>query len=444
MNNGKSQFFRRKAYDRMLEWKKRSNGRTALLIEGARRVGKSTLVKQFATKEYKTHIVIDFYKAQKDILALFDDLSNLDKLFRDLQALTGVDFHRRETVIVFDEVQLFPRARGAIKALVEDGRYDYIETGSLISIKKNVKDIIIPSEEEHLTLHPMDFEEFLWTQNDNSFEKMSSYLRDRIPLEPPIHKKMLSKFREYISVGGMPQVVSLYVNGENYTTIDIEKRSIISLYLDDFKKIDPSGSMGRCFSNIPSSLSSESNRYRPPSRDARNLDKKISEMEDSKTVVVCGRVSDPRVGLNMTVDSGVFKLFMEDTGLFVTLCFIDHDPKENVIYKKLINGKLPANLGYVYENVVCQSLTSSGHIARYHTFRKEDKKHEYEIDFIIADMDSVIPIEVKSSKVSQHISMDKFLEKRRKDVKKSYIVSEKNYHEEGKIVFLPIYMVGLI
>ena len=436
--------FERKVYSKLKEWKERSNGSTAMLVEGARRVGKSTLVKDFACREYRTHLLIDFSEENKEVQSLFDDLSDVDRLFRGLQLNSGVEFVERDTVIVFDEVQRFPRAREAIKMLVRDGRYDYIETGSLISIRKNVKDIVIPSEEERIKLHPLDFEEFLWANGNRTFRLLEQDLEARKPLPDSVHHSMMLRYREYIAVGGMPQAVKAFVDGRSYQEIDRIKRDIIALYVDDFYKIDPSGSMGIYFRSIPSELARQSTRYRIKGKSVRREIQRISQMIDSQTVQVCRHVDDPRVGMPMTQDPDVFKMFLEDTGLFVTLCFYDRDFSDNLIYKGLINGRLPANLGYVYENVVAQALVAGGYNLFYHTFLKEDGKHHHEVDFLIPSGKRICPIEVKSSSTTTHASLDAFVMKYRADVGTSVIVSTKNLKVEDGILFLPVYMMGLI
>ena len=440
--------FRRKAYDTLREWKDKSNGSTAMLIEGSRRVGKSTLAKSFGDNEYSVCVLIDFSKAPQRVKALFDDLEDIDALLRGLQIHTKRTFKERDTLVIFDEVQRFPRARESIKALVQDGRYDYIETGSLISIKKNVENILIPSEEESFTLHPMDFEEFLWANGNNTFGLLEKAFRDRKVLDDFTHFTMMKRFMEYIAVGGMPQAVEAFVNGRSYQEIDKVKRNIIKLYMDDFRKIDSSGMVGRYFSNIPSELSRETMRYRTTYIDENvgpNREKELfAELEDSKTVIVSDHVNDPRVGMSMTSDPDFFKMYLEDTGLFVTLCFMDKDISDNTIYEHLVSGKLPANLGYVFENAVAQALVAAGYKAFYHTFPKEDCKHYYEIDFIIPSGKKIIPIEVKSSKIRPHKSMDGFIEKHSRDIDIAMMISTKNIGMTDGILNIPIYMTGFL
>ncbi len=441
--------FRRKAYDALKEWKERSKGSTAVLVEGARRVGKTTLVQEFAEKEYHSHIIVDFYKANKNVKKLFDDLSNLDDLFRGLQLYYNTELKERDSVIVFDEVQLFPRAREAIKALVQDGRYDYIETGSLISIKKNVKKIVVPSEEEKIKLHPLDFEEYLWAKGINTFRLLYNYYRKRTRVDDNVHSHMMRLFREYLAVGGMPQAVMKMLEGGSYQDIDKVKREIIQLYLDDFRKLDPSGKLGRLYLAIPSELSSQSTRYRitetvPNSRLKRER-KSFFDLEDSQTVQICRHVNDPKVGLTTTIDEDFFKMFAEDTGLFVTLCFYDKQFSENIIYTKLISGRLSANLGYVYENAVAQALIAIGLNLYYHTFKKkDDEKHYYEVDFITTVGEKLRPIECKSSNIDDHKSFDEFISKKGLKLDTPVIITPKNLNYSDKILYLPIYMTQFL
>jgi len=440
--------FKRKIYQEMLEWKQRSGGKTALLIEGARRVGKTTICESFATNEYGAWLRIDFSEASRDITELFSDLSDMDRLYRGLQLYTGVNFIERDTLIIFDEVQNFSRAREAIKHLVKDGRYDFIETGSLVSLKKNVKNIVIPSEEEHLELHPLDFEEFLWAKGNDTLRLLRYNFEQKEPLQDTVHNAMMREYREYVAVGGMPQAVEAFVNGSSYSDIDRIKRSLIKLYMDDFAKIDPSGTLEEYFRMIPSELSRESRRYRltnsNPGKVLGDEWRSFSKMRESKTVQMCYHANDPRIGMSGTLDPSFFKMFLEDTGLFVTLCFYDSKMSDNIIYEKLVKGRLPANLGYVYENAVSQALVSSGNIPRYHTFPKSDGKHFYEVDFLISEGLKVVPIEVKSSTEKSHVSLDEFLRKHPKDVDCAYVVCTKNIFVDGRITYIPIYMAGFI
>ena len=440
---------KRKAYDVLKEWKDRSRGSTAMLVEGARRVGKTTLVREFAKNEYASNIIVDFYKANDEVKELFKDLNDLDDLYRGLQLYYDTKLKTRDSVIIFDEVQLFPRAREAIKALVQDGRYDFIETGSLVSIRKNVKDIIIPSEEEKMKLHPLDFEEFLWAKGIDTLPLLYPYYERRTKVEDNVHHHMMKLFREYLAVGGMPQAVLKYVEGENYQTIDKVKRDIIQLYLDDFRKMDPSGKLGRFYLAIPSELSSQSTRYKITGITSNGRLKREREsfynLEDSQTVQICQHISDPRVGLTTTIDKDFFKMFTEDTGLFVTLCFYDKQFSENIIYQKLVSGRLSANLGYVYENAVAQALTAIGFKLYYHTFKKEgDVKHSYEIDFMTAVGDKVRPIETKSSCATCHRSLDAFMSGNGLKIETPVVISPKNLSYVDGILYLPVYMTQFL
>ena len=368
--------FQRKIYSKLLEWKRESSGKTALLIEGARRVGKSTVVEEFARNEYKSYILIDFSKASKEVKGLFDDISDLNYIFLRLQLIFHVDLHERESVIIFDEVQLCPMARQAIKHLVKDHRYDYIETGSLISIKKNIKDILIPSEERKVTMFPMDYEEFLWAIGDRSTSKLlAEVFERRIPLGDAVHRKLMRDFRLYMLVGGMPQAVNEYLETNNFRKVDEVKRDILQLYEDDFKKIDASGRMSILFDAIPAQLNTNASRYQVSSvlegERADQILELLADMADSKTIQIAYHANDPNIGLANAKDLRRFKLFLSDTGLFTTLVFKDKNFTENIIYEKLLSEKLSVNLGYVYENVVAQILSTNGHALYYYTFLNE-------------------------------------------------------------------------
>ena len=357
--------FKRKIYDKFLEWKKNSDGKTALLVEGARRIGKSTIVEEFAKNEYESYILIDFTKASKEVLNLFDDISDLNYIFLRLQLIYHKELHQRKSLIIFDEVQFCHKARQAIKHLVADHRYDYMETGSLISIRKNVKDILIPSEERQVQMYPMDFEEFKWALGDTvtikllreSFEKYQ-------PLGDDLNRRLMRDFRLYMLVGGMPKAVSTYIETNNMRLVDEEKRDILRLYESDFMKIDSTGKAAMLFKSIPSQLEKNASRYQVSSvlENQRNSTvlELISEMESSKTVLVSYKSDDPNAGLTRTKDLENFKLFVCDTGLFTTMLFMDKDFTENIIYEKLLSDKLSVNLGYLYENVVAQILKANG------------------------------------------------------------------------------------
>lgn len=439
--------FKRKVYDRLLEWKQRSNGRTAVLVQGARRVGKSTIVEEFARKEYQSYILIDFSKASVEIKGLFDDLMDLNFLFLRLQAVYQVTLHQGESVLVFDEVQCCPRARQAIKHLVADGRYHYIETGSLISIKQNTKDIIIPSEEERIDMFPLDFEEFLWAIGDEvSFPLLRQFYERKMPLGPA-HRSKEKDLRIYMLVGGMPQAVQEYLSTNNLSMVDRVKRSIIQLYYDDFMKIDPSGRLGKLFLAIPGQLSKNNSRY-VASDVLGNVDSSVrfellANLEDSKTVLVSYHADDPNIGMSLTRDLNRFKIFLADTGLFVTLAFWDKSYAENVVYQKLLLDKLEVNMGYIYENLVAQMLAASGYRLFYYTFPK-DTKHNYEIDFLLSLGSKIAPIEVKSSGYKTHVSLDAFCQKFSARIKARYLVYTKDYGYDDETLHIPFYMVPML
>lgn len=439
--------FKRKLYNRMLTWKEQRQGRTALLIEGARRVGKSTLVEDFARREYDSYLLIDFNIASKQVIALFDDLMDLDMLFLQLQTIYSVSLVNRRSVIIFDEVQRCPKARQAIKYLVKDGRYDYIETGSLISIKKNVRDITIPSEEEKLQMHPMDYEEFRWAVGDEATMPLLKTFYDKhLPLGVA-HRSKMRELRLYMLVGGMPQAVSEYLNTNDLSKVDLVKRDIIQLYLDDFQNLDATGRIANLFKNVPAQLSSNSSRYRPMQvlgdTDDVKLNEFLQSLAESKTVVIQYHSNDPNVGMSLTKDITRFKIFLSDTGLFVTLAFWDKDYTENIIYQKILSDKLSANLGYVYENLVAQLLTSSGNQLFYYTWPR-DEKHNYEIDFLLSRGAKIQPIEVKSSGYKTHASLDEFCKIFHERIDKRYLIYTKDFNVEDKMIYLPMYMTPFI
>ena len=437
--------FRRKIYDRLLKWKKERSGESAILVQGARRVGKSTIVEQFAKQEYQSYILIDFSKCTKEVFHLFDDISDLNHLFVRLQLAYGVSLHERNSVIVFDEVQKQPLARQAIKHLVADGRYDYIETGSLISIRKNVKDIIIPSEETRINMYPMDYEEFRWALDDtDTIPLLRSISEKPIPLGDAAHRKLLRDFRLYMLVGGMPQAVNKYLETNNLAEVDNTKREILDLYDGDFMKIDDSGKLSMLFNAIPAELNKNASRYQVSSvienGKADRLTEYIVDLRESMTVNMAYHVSDPNAGMSFYKDLDRYKMFLADTGLFVTLAFRDKDFTENVIYQKLWNDKLSTNLGYLYENVVAQMLRAAGNELFYHTFPTEKGNRNYEIDFLLARKNKVCPIEVKSSGYSTHASLDAFCNKYPDRILNKYLIFSKDIKKDKEVQYLPFYM----
>ena len=439
--------FKRKIYSQLLKWKQESNGTSALMIEGARRVGKSTIVSAFAQNEYESYLLIDFNKASQAVKDLFKDLMDLDYLFLYLQTTYHVTLKPRKSVIIFDEVQKCPLARQAIKYLVEDGRYDYIETGSLISIKKNTEGITIPSEEDRIQMYPMDYEEFRWALGDEATIPLLRQFWDAKHSLGPAHREAARNLRLYMLVGGMPQAVCAYLDTNNFSKVDQVKRRILKLYEDDFLKIDPSGRVSLLFRSIPGQLSRNSTRYVPYSALGKVDDEKQAELikavEDSKTVNMVYHTDDPNVGMGLTKNLEHFKMFVGDTGLFVTLAFWDKSFAENIIYEKLLADKLPTNMGYVYENLVAQMLAAGGNELYYHTWPR-DEKHYYEIDFLLSRGAKICPIEVKSSGHTSHKSLDVFCHKYSSRIQQRYLVYTKDLAKDETAIMLPAYMVPFL
>ena len=440
--------FRRKAYDKLKKWKEEYADHYSILLEGARRVGKSTIAEAFARDEYESYIMIDFANASRAVLACFEDIANIDLFFLRLQAVTGVQLLPHRSVIIFDEIQLFPPARQAIKYLVKDGRYHYIETGSLISIKKNVKNILIPSEEMKLQIFPLDFEEFLWAVGNNTYATLRQVYESEISLGSQTNRTLMRDFRIYMAVGGMPQSVEAYVDGKSFSEIDTVKRGIIRLYEDDFKKIDSSGIISSIYHSIPAQLAKEQKRYilsRASKKKTTARDQeRLFDLIDSKTVLVSYNTTDPRVSLSSTKDPQSYKLYLADTGLFVTLLFIDRPEAENELYAKLLSDKLPANLGYLYENIVAQIIASSGRELYYHTWPKPESTHYYEIDFLIANRTKVTALEVKSSGTGKHESLLQFQRRYSEVIGKACVLSQKDIRKEERIIYLPLYMTPFL
>lgn len=438
--------FRRKLYKRLLDWKNTSDGKTAALIEGARRVGKSTLVEEFAKNEYDSHILIDFSKASKEVRDLFEDISDLNFLFLRLQILYSTELHERKSVIIFDEVQKAPLARQAIKHLVADHRYDYIETGSLISIHKNVKDIIIPSEEEKFYLHPMDYEEFKWALGDTStIPLLRQVFESRKSFGDAVIRKLMRDFRLYMIVGGMPQAVETFIKTNSLSAVDKVKRGIIDIYESDFEKIDGSGKAKMMYDAIPGELGKNTTRYQITSVIGNNVDdllrnELLRTLDESMTVNFSYHSNDPSVGFSLNSDRHRYKMYTSDTGLFVTLAFKDKDFTDNDLYQRLLNDRIDTNLGYVYENMVAQMLRAAGHNLFYYTWPTTSGKHYYEIDFLISEKNKIIPIEVKSSGYKAHVSMDEFCKKFSSRVLKGYLIYTKDLRQEEQLVYLPIFL----
>lgn len=436
--------FKRKAYDELLKWKNTWHGKYAVLLEGARRVGKSTIAENFAKNEYKSHILIDFAQLNKRIIDCFDDISDLNMFFAKLQLETGITLYNRNSVIVFDEVQLFPKARQAIKYLVKDGRYDYIETGSLISIKKNVKDILIPSEEMKIQVNPMDYEEFC-DATGVSYSNLKMLYEFKKPIGDAINRKLIRDFRIYLAVGGMPQAVDAYVKNMNFFQIDDIKKEIIHLYEDDLKKIDGSGRLSAIFSSIPAQLVSSKRNFsfRATGNKGRTSkdDERLFDLIDSKIVNICYRLCEPSISLTQSIEMNKFKLYLSDTGLFVTMLFNNGNKDYEDIYKKLLSNDLNLNLGYLYENMISQMLIANGKKLYYFTWpTKKDSSTNYEIDFLYAKKGKVIPLEVKSNRIAKHESIDAFKENYSKICGQRYLLSSKDYKRDDDLTNLPYYL----
>ena len=448
-NSNKDINLRRKIYDKLIDWKRDSNGETAIIIDGARRVGKSYLVEKFAKAEYKSYIIIDFGNAPQDVLDLFvNDSSNLDLFFAKLSVFYSTPLYERESVIVFDEVQQYPRARQLIKYFVADGRYDFIETGSLIRLKKNVQNIIIPSEEEHLEMFPLDFEEFLWAMGDTTTVPLIKQCFDKkIPLGAALHRKIMNDFRQYILVGGMPQAVMEYIKSKNFESVDKIKRRIIQLYRDDVSKFAEGyeDKVFAVFDGIPSQLSKKEKKYRLSSISKqarfRNYEDSFVWLNKAMIVNACFNSTDPNVGLALSEDNTTQKCYMGDTGLLITQTFIDSPFIENDLYKAILFDRLEINEGMIMENVVAQMLRRNGH--KLHFYSRNDSLHRenhIEIDFLITEKKKIAPIEVKSGNYRSHSSLDKFRNKFSSKIGASYILYTKDLMIKDNIVHLPIYM----
>ena len=448
----------RKLYQKLLEWKKNSAGKTALLIEGARRVGKSYLAENFAGKEYKSYILIDFNRAGKDVRDLFEnDLNDLDSFFMYLSAIYNVTLYPRESLIILDEIQLFPRARAALKYLVLDGRYDYIETGSLVSIRENVQDIVIPSEERHIRLNPMDFEEFLWALGNQTLmpviRKAFSGLK---PMGPALHRKAMTCFRQYLIVGGMPQAVSEYINSGSFEAADLVKRDILTLYREDIAK-HARGYERKAesiFDEIPAQLQKHEKKFtlsalRQGAR-YRDYESSFLWLEDSRIVNVCYNTTQPGIGLKLNREHSALKLYMADTGLLISHAFDENGIVSDELYKKLLLGKLEVNEGMLFENITAQMLTAAGHkLYFYSNPSRTDKEKRMEIDFLISKSSvtsrhNISPLEVKSGKRYTLNSLNKFRKQFTQQLNTPYVLHTGDLDIKDDIVYLPVYMTGLL
>ncbi len=447
-------FMKRKIEEKLLKWKKESNGKTALLIDGARRVGKSYIVEEFAKQHYKSYILIDFNQVGSEITDLFDmNLRNLDSFFMYLSAAFNVKLYKRESLIIFDEVQLYPRARAAIKYLVADGRYDYIETGSLMSIKKNVKNIVIPSEERHVKMYPMDFEEFLWAKGENLIIPIiRNCFEEKKPLGQALHRKIMTLFREYVIIGGMPQVVKEYIESGDFETADLVKRDILTLYREDIQKY-ASGyekKVESIFDEIPAQLSKHEKKFTLSSLGKgsrfRDYENSFLWLQDSMIANVCFNSTEPNIGLKLNRDNSSYKVYMGDTGLLISHAFDENGIVSEEIYKKLLFGKLEVNEGMIFENIVSQMLVANGHnLYFYSNSSRTDKDSRMEIDFLVAkskitNRHNISPIEVKSGKNYTLSSLNKFRKKYSEQTNEAFVLHTADLYIKDEITFLPVYM----
>lgn len=440
--------FKRKAFNDLLEWKEKYSKKYAAMLEGARRVGKSTIAEEFARSNFKTYIKIDFANVTKEILSVFEDIANLDLFFLRLQTVTNITLYKNESVIIFDEIQRQPLVRQAIKYLVADGRYSYIETGSLISIRQNVQNIVIPSEEYFIQVYPMDYEEFLLATENTTYNVLRELYKTGKPVGEQVNRKLMRDFRIYMAVGGMPQAVDAYVNGANFEEIDKVKRGILKLYEEDFYKIDKTGRLSKMYNSIPTQLSLNKKRYVISSATGKRTtekDKEIfSELIDSKTVLISYNTTDPSISLSATATEDSYKMYLADTGLFTTLLFNSADKLHEKIYAKLLSDNLDTNLGYLYENVAAQVIAANGNKLFYHTWKKNDDVHDYEVDFLLASNAKLVPIEIKSSTVNNHKSITEFASKYSKKVYKQFLFSQKDVDHKDQLLYKPLYMLAFV
>ena len=444
---------KRKIYDELVDWKKSSNGATAMMIDGARRVGKSYIAERFAKAEYKSYILIDFGNAAKDVLDLFIyDSSDLDLFFAKLAAFYSTVLHKRESLIIFDEVQQYPRARQLIKYLIADGRFDYLETGSLIRSKKNMQDIIIPSEEDHIEMFPLDFEEFLWAMGDEATYPLIKYCFEaKKPLGAALHRKIMNDFRQYILVGGMPQSVLAYMNGKDFESSDVAKRRILKLYRDDVVKFAEGyeEKVFAVFDNIPGQLSKKEKKFKLSSLGKqarfRTFEDSFIWLNEAMIVNTCFNATDPNVGLALSSDNTTQKCYMADTGLLVTHTFKDKKFTDNELYRAILFDKLNINEGMLMENIVAQMLRHGR--SRLYFYSRSDnlvRENHMEIDFLIAEGKKISPVEIKSGNYRSHSSLDKFRNHFSSVIGNSYILYTKDVLIKDGIIHLPLYMAELL
>ncbi|WP_449075624.1 ATP-binding protein [Ruminococcus sp.] len=446
--------FKRKIYDKLLEWKNCFSGEKALLIEGARRIGKSTIVEEFGKNEYKSYLLIDFNDASSVVKKAFENyLNDLDTFFMILGTEYNTPLYDNETLIIFDEIQQYPKARQSIKKLVKDGRFDYIETGSLISIKENVKDITIPSEERKLKMYPMDFEEFCWALGEDALvQYIKNCFEKRVPLEENLHHKAMLLFKQYMLIGGMPMSVSKYLeNNRNFAAADAEKRDILTLYENDINKADAKyrSKVASIFVQIPAFLSKHEKRVR-----LSNIEEKSSFpmyqdtffwLGNSMIANECFNCSDPNVGLSINEDRTYIKCYMGDTGLLVSHTFTENEITEGELYKQILHDNLSVNEGMLFENAIAQELVANGYPLFFYTHYNDEKhRNDIEIDFIISNgskiKPKIFPIEVKSGKKYTTKSLENFMNKYQSRIGQGYIIHTKNLCKKGNILCIPSYM----
>lgn len=448
--------FKRKIYQKLVEWKALSQGKTAVMIEGARRIGKSTIAEEFAKNEYKDYMILDFAIETEDVKNLFtESLGDMANFFRKLFVFKGKTLPEREALIILDEIQLFPEARQAIKYLVKDGRYDYLETGSLIRIKKTSKQILIPSEEDRICMYPMDFEEFLWAQGDDiTYSVIRDAFESKKPLGTAVHRKIMNRFREYLAVGGMPQAVQAFVNGENYDRIDYVKRTILGLYEEDLKKYDDDNreKASVIFRAIPEQLSNHNSHYRlsqvAPNARYREYVDAVGFVAESMIGNECIGVTKPDTDLEAFADQSDFKLYMGDTGLLLTAMALYGEMSMNDIYRAIISNHTGWDLGMVMENAVGQMLRSSGHKLYFHRFSCQptgsSRERNYELDFLTVRKKKICPIEVKSSNYKRHASFDYFRKKYQLKMEERFVIYTKDLMTEDSLIYIPVYMTAFI
>ncbi len=445
---------KRKAYEQLLSWKNECNGSRAILVEGARRIGKSTIVEEFAKNEYKSYILIDFAKVSNTVIDAFEKhKNNFDELFMILSLEYGIKLFKRESVIIFDEVQLYPEARQLIKYLVADGRYDYIETGSLISIKENVQNILIPSEERKLKMYPLDFEEFCWCFDEEILiDYIKKCFEEKKPLEDSLHNKAMLLFKQYMLIGGMPKSIIAFIEGtRDFDGADIEKRDILNLYRDDILKINTRyrSKVLSVFEQIPGFLSKHEKRViLNKIAEGSTIDQYADTffwLGNSMICNECFLTRDPNIGLALNEDRSYIKCYMGDTGLLVSHAFDENALADSELYKQIINDKLSLNEGMLYENVIAQMLTAKGHKLYFYThYNEEKRRNDIEIDFIISNNNKlkykIYPIEVKSTKRYSTKSLERFKEKYSSRIGGCYVIHPKNLSVKDGITYLPAYM----